>query len=315
MEVETNDGTSFSDVVMQYETIGTRESEQRFNSSSSALLPLIKIDKKQILGQGGYGIVYKGLWGEEAVAVKRIQSANTESNEKEEEALKSLNHPNVIKLLDVEVDKDFRYYVLELCQLSLHQLFWGDKNQKKCREKMPSDKEVFLQLAMGLAHIHEMRLIHRDLKPENVLIWVDSTGETVLMKWADFGLSKPVSERGSCSMSGPNRGSNNWYAPEILKMKIDEEENRTTPLHRQRGTVISDVFTEGLIFAFYLLEGLHPFGSPLKIPSYILKDKPVNLLKEENHQLIHKIIMEMLKHNPGDRISSSQVVEKIKTLP
>jgi serine/threonine protein kinase len=69
---------------------------------------LIKIDKKQILGQGGYGIVYKGLWGEEAVAVKRIQSANTESNEKEEEALKSLNHPNVIKLLDVEVDKDFR---------------------------------------------------------------------------------------------------------------------------------------------------------------------------------------------------------------
>ncbi len=71
-------------------------------------MPLIKIDKKQILGQGGYGIVYKGLRGKEAVAVKRIQSANTESNEKEEEALKSLNHPNVIKLLDVEIDKDFR---------------------------------------------------------------------------------------------------------------------------------------------------------------------------------------------------------------
>jgi serine/threonine protein kinase len=69
---------------------------------------LIKIDRKQILGQGGYGIVYKGLWGEEAVAVKRIQLANTESNEKEEKALEKLNHPNVIKLLDVEIDKDFR---------------------------------------------------------------------------------------------------------------------------------------------------------------------------------------------------------------
>ncbi|EFX70660.1 hypothetical protein DAPPUDRAFT_256839 [Daphnia pulex] len=269
MEVESNDGTSSSDVVMHYETIGTRESEQR----------------KQILGQGGYGIVYKGLWGEEAVAVKRIQLANTTSSEKGEETLTRLKHPNVIKLLDVETDKYFRYYVLELCQLSLHQLFSGDKNHKQFREKMPSDKEVFLQLAMGLAHIHGMGLIHRDLKPENVLIWVDSTGERVLMKWADFGLSKPVNERGSCSMSGPNRGSDNWYAPEILKMTVeqdegklekknDEEEDQITPLH-QRGTIKSDVFTEGLIFAFYLLKGLHPYGSSrFKIPSNIVEDKP-----------------------------------------
>jgi serine/threonine protein kinase len=153
---------------------------------------------------------------------------------------------------------------------------------------MPSDKEVFLQLAMGLAHIHGMGLIHRDLKPENVLIWVDSTGERVLMKWADFGLSKPVNERGSCSMSGPNRGSDNWYAPELLKMtaeqdegklqkKNGEEEDQITPLH-QRGTIKSDVFTEGLIFAFYLLKGLHPYGSSrFKIPSNIVEDNPVNL--------------------------------------
>jgi serine/threonine protein kinase len=51
---------------------------------------------------------------------------------------------------------------------------------------MPPEKEVCLQLAEGLGHIHENRLIHRDLKPENVLICVDSTGEKVVMKWSGF---------------------------------------------------------------------------------------------------------------------------------
>jgi serine/threonine protein kinase len=60
---------------------------------------------------------------------------------------------------------------------------------------MPSEKEVCLQLAKGLAHIHKNRLIHRDLKPENVLIQEDSTGK-VLMKWADFEDCLPVEENG-----------------------------------------------------------------------------------------------------------------------
>ena len=58
------------------------------------------------------------------------------------------------------------------------------------------------QLAIGLEHIHEQGLVHRDLKPENVLIWVSPKNGEVLMKWADFGLSKSVNERGTFSMSG-----------------------------------------------------------------------------------------------------------------
>jgi hypothetical protein len=52
---------------------------------------------------------------------------------------------------------------------------------------------------------------------------VDSTGEKVVMKWADFGLSKQVNERGSHSISGM-RGTNNWFSPEIMKIFIEEEE-------------------------------------------------------------------------------------------
>ncbi len=156
---------------------------------------------------------------------------------------------------------------------------------------MPSQKEVLLQLAEGLKYIHTNGLIHRDLKPENVLIWVDSTGERVLMKWADFGLSKPVNERGSHSISGVSRGTDNWYAPEILKIMAEQEEHENKS-PRQRGTIKSDVFTEGLIFAYYLLGGVHPFGSRYERVPNIIADNPVNvssksLKKKLNYQKLN----------------------------
>ena len=75
------------------------------NRSSTSLE---KTDNKEILGQGAYGIVYEDIWKERKVAVKRIQLFHTTSNEREEETLKTLEHPNVIKLFHVEKDKDFK---------------------------------------------------------------------------------------------------------------------------------------------------------------------------------------------------------------
>ena len=66
---------------------------------------------------------------------------------------------------------------------------------------MPPREDVLYQLATGLEYIHKIGMIHRDIKPQNVLIWVNPKNEQVLMKWADFGLSKEVNERGTCSMS------------------------------------------------------------------------------------------------------------------
>jgi serine/threonine protein kinase len=175
-----------------------------------------------------------------------------------------------------------RYYALEFCQASLDQKFLDETNPKKYRGLMPQEEEVFLQLAKGLAYIHEKRLIHRDIKPHNVLIWVDSTGEKVVMKWADFGLSKQVSESGSHSISGMT-GTHNWYSPEILKIFIFEEEENdgksttTTPDIRPRGNVKSDVYTAGLVFGYYLLGGYHPFGSEYVVLQNIRKNEPVNL--------------------------------------
>jgi serine/threonine protein kinase len=162
---------------------------------------------------------------------------------------------------------------MELCAASLDQLFMKpDHPQKYKGPKLPDHSTVFLQLAEGLEYIHSNNLIHRDIKPENVLMYVDSTGQ-ITMKLADFGLSRPVNERGTFTMNSGIKGTRNWYAPELL-IQVSQFK-RSTPI---RGTVKSDVFATGLVFAYLLLDGQHLYGSnEFEIHANIVGNKPVNI--------------------------------------
>ena len=95
------------------------------------------------------------------------------------------------------------------------------------------------------------------------------------MKWADFALSKRVNERGTFTISGI-RGTLDWLAPELLKL-LNDGDFQDESEEQQRGTIQTDVFAEGLVFGYYLTDGLHPFGSPVQIAANILTNKPVNL--------------------------------------
>jgi serine/threonine protein kinase len=91
-------------------------------------------------------------------------------------------HPNVVTIVDIDVaNSGLIYIVMELVDgpslLGLKARY-GDRRFAV---------EVLLQLAEGLAAIHEMGIVHRDLKPANVLIKQDATG--LLVKITDFGVS------------------------------------------------------------------------------------------------------------------------------
>jgi serine/threonine protein kinase len=66
------------------------------------------LGQNKILGEGRYGIVFEDVWRDKPVAIKRIQQLHISSNQREEEALKKLDHPNVIKLLHIDSHADFR---------------------------------------------------------------------------------------------------------------------------------------------------------------------------------------------------------------
>jgi serine/threonine protein kinase len=134
---------------------------------------------------------------------------------------------------------------------------------------IPSDLDVLLQLADGLNYIHSKDVIHRDIKPENILF---SKTEPVVMKWADFGLSKLSNSRGSASLSGA-RGTSCWVPKEIIPFL------RLRNYTEGRCSKQGDIFSTGCVFFFFLTRGIHPFGNENDvhiIETNILKGAIVN---------------------------------------
>ena len=167
----------------------------------------------------------------------------------------------------------FRFIALELCVASLDQTFLDLDDPRKYKgPKLPHHSTIFLQLAEGLEYIHSNNLIRRDIKPENVLIYVDSKGQ-ITMKLADFGLSRSVNARGTFTMSSGIKGTKCWYAPELLQL-ISQFQQST----QRRGTVKSDVFPLGLVFAYLLLDGQHLYGSDeIEVNANIAANTQVNI--------------------------------------
>ena len=69
-----------------------------------------------------------------------------------------------------------------------------------------------------------------------------------------------------------------WMAPELLE-QLDDEETGITPVEKRRGTVKSDVFAQGLVFGYFVNDGVHPFGavSDHQIAVNVRTKRPINL--------------------------------------
>ncbi|XP_046461710.1 serine/threonine-protein kinase/endoribonuclease ire-1-like [Daphnia pulex] len=277
----------------------------------------LSYDDNEILGKGTAGFVFRGSFGQDKnpVAVKRVQLASLRKDEdfqkREEDALASLDHPNVVKLFHAEDDLTFRYYVLELCAASLDQCFLPDRDLRKYKGALPSDQEVLLQMAKGLQYIHSMNLVHRDIKPENMMI---SITQPVHIKLADFGLCKPVNQRGTFSISGI-KGTQYWMAPEILALEDQPySKNDVEGANKGRGTMRSDIFALGLVFFTFLTNGLHLFGSKNLIISNVMRGKPnpANQSRLDQNHFAREIISNMTKSKPEDRIPLTEVVNMLR---
>lgn len=135
----------------------------------------------------------------------------------------------------------------------MDQLFDSENDEQYIGIPLPHKFTVLLQLATGLEYIHSQKVVHRDLKPQNVLI---SNKKSVIFKWADFGLSKSnVTEHGTFLQTVPPVGTYYYMAPELLE-KLDSKS-----MEKDKGTVKSDVYSEGLVFGYYLLDGTHVLGA------------------------------------------------------
>jgi len=110
-----------------------------------------------------------------------------------------------------------------------------------------TEKDILRQLTKGLAHLHNLGIVHRDIKPTNILIFVSDDG-TELIKLADFNISKVLKSNKdftNTNVTNPS-GTSGWMAPEVYES--------------ERFDFKVDIYALGLIFAYTLSGGKHPFG-------------------------------------------------------
>uniref|UniRef100_A0A6B2LAP7 Protein kinase domain-containing protein n=1 Tax=Arcella intermedia TaxID=1963864 RepID=A0A6B2LAP7_9EUKA len=168
---------------------------------------------ERTLGQGTFSKVKEGIDREskQKVAIKIVYkehvSAKPDMLRNEVEILLKIDHPNVIKLIDLFDTEQRLYLVMEL--VTGGELF--DKIVEREQYSEADAKEVMRQLFDAIEYIHSQDVVHRDLKPENLLLEDESTSTRV--KLSDFGLSRIFDD----SSMNTACGTPGYVAPEILR--------------------------------------------------------------------------------------------------
>ena len=176
--------------VFHFRTTGPSASDPA-NVSEPALGEGVRLGRYEIValvGCGGMGEVYRARDPQlgRDVGVKVLPHGAGMSGDqlarfgREARALAALNHPNILTVYDVGLDRDIPYVVSELLD--------GDTLRARLRRgPLPLNETVILarQIASGLAAAHDKGIVHRDLKPENLFVAKDG-----VVKILDFGLAK-----------------------------------------------------------------------------------------------------------------------------
>jgi ankyrin repeat protein len=182
----------------------------QFIIPSSALT----IYKSEILGSGGFGIVYKGLFNFSEVAIKKLHADNLSERALEEFKSESLlmghmRHPNVIQPLGACFEPGQYSLVMEL--MPNKSLFDLLHNKKEIPWTIRA--QIAADVCAGLAYLHSQKIIHRDLKSMNVLL-----DGGLRAKLSDFGLATVKIETQSTTPAGAKAaGTTRWMAPELFE--------------------------------------------------------------------------------------------------
>jgi NIMA (never in mitosis gene a)-related kinase len=165
------------------------------------------------LGAGSYGKVtlVRNKRDGEQLALKSIELSRLppEAREKalqEVQLLRSLDHPNIVRLKDSFQEKGFLNILMEYVD-------GGDLSEAiKQRGTKPFTEEevmnIFIQLVLGLQYIHDKKIVHRDIKPQNVFLT-----RVGVAKIGDFGVARALD--GTQDLCQTVIGTPYYLSPEV----------------------------------------------------------------------------------------------------
>ena len=169
------------------------------------------------IGMGGMAIVYRAvdLRTGHNVAVKVLRPEYNEDREfisrfqREAEAASKMTHHNIVNLLDVGMDGENRYLVMEYVQgKTLKAVI-----QERGKLNAPLACQIAIRILSALEHAHRNGIVHRDIKPQNILVHEDGH-----IKVADFGIAR-IADSATLTRGDNVMGSVHYFSPEQAREK------------------------------------------------------------------------------------------------
>ncbi|CAK4015427.1 related to serine threonine kinase and endoribonuclease ERN1 IRE1, sensor of the unfolded [Lecanosticta acicola] len=296
------------------------------------------IHTDKIIGTGSCGTsVFEGSFEGRAVAVKRMLSQYYALASQEVSFLQqSDDHPNVVRYFCQQKDDHFLYIAVELCQASLFETWKPDvaklseerlQQLQTLKSAMQQDMTKTLQqLAAGLHHLHNLRIIHRDIKPQNILVAFPKKSHLngTRLVISDFGLGKNLPENVSTlNDQTANAGTAGWKAPELITQPRETSSNNThsTSNNSESGAGApsgvkraADIFSLGCLFFWVLTDGVHPFEDEngwMQLRELNIKRDRKNMDALEKWSDAYEpmqLISSMLEHQPENRPTAQTVL-------
>ncbi len=243
------------------------------------------------IGQGGMGVVYKGLHVklEQEVAVKVLapefsqDPAMRERFVREAKIQAKISHPNVVNVLNYVEDHGNLFLVMEYIR--------GETLESRLKRtgRVSDPVGVCISVLTALDFMHSRGIIHRDIKPGNVMFLEDGS-----VKVMDFGIAKVAGEKGQ-TKTGMRLGTLWYMSPEQIK--------------GEDASVSSDLYSVGVTL-YQMATNRVPFGgdSEYKIMKAHLEEKPIppweinaNVSRE-----VGSIILKAIAKDKKDRYRSAR---------
>lgn len=205
--------------------------------------------QKIVLGEGQFGIVYKGVCRGSEVAIKVLKS-NQITQSKKDEFLREINimsssqmkHPHLVLLLGACVEGRWAMVTEYMSRGSLEDILY------KSNEKLNFSKKLqfAIDICNGMAWIsgRDIKIIHRDIKPANILV-----DENWRCKIADFGLSLLIAKGVIKAGKRGIQGSALYMAPEALLEKENEISEKTDVY--AFGLLLWEILKRKKVFKYY----------------------------------------------------------------
>ena len=248
---------------------------------------------EDFIGQGGMSLVYRAvdIRTGHSVAVKILKSEYNSDKEflerfqREAQAASLMSHHNLVNLLDVGVEGEYRYLVLEYVNGNTLK----DIIRQKGRLNYQTAIQITIRILSALQHAHDNGIIHRDIKPQNVLIHADGH-----VKVSDFGIAR-MTNAFTISKGDTVVGSVHYSSPEQATGSVVE--------------ATSDIYSTGVVM-YEMLTGRVPFvgDTPVAVAMQHVKDPPPPIadFAPETPPAVVAVVMKALEKDPKNRFQSAR---------